>query len=631
MRSTSPYPSMKTLSNCGGAALVLIAVAASAFAQNRTFTNQYTFGDSLSDSGNIFAATSALGAPNPPPPYFQGRFSNGRVFTELLGNTLALTVTAPATVKSSMNFAFGGATAGGSSTLPPSMAIQLGLFQARAIAPAKTDLFTVLFGANDLIPVLTAPTTASNPANIDAAGFSAAVTVAGGVQTLVGLGAKNIVVGGLPNLGATPRSVAAGSTGTAFGLRATAAFNAELTSRLRAIAGSAAAADVNLIYLDLQGALDRIILDYKALGYTNVTSYVIAPAAAGGGGDPNNYVFFDDIHPTAKTHALLANAIVETLNPEPVIGFSATLGAAALALQSLESGALDTRLGQLASTARATGRADAYASFNYGDGNRAADGWRKKFSYAAQVMTAGADLRVSDGFLAGAALNRGRLSAKLSDAGGNYAMEDLTGRAYGVWRGGPVSLVFDADYGTLDVKGIHRTTGFAGFQTSGKTSGTQGGAGVKAMWSRENAGFNFRPGAGLRTDRVKLAGYTEKDVPVVAMDFDGQTAKSSAGSVGVDLGTDTKLAERALHFDFRAAWHGEMTDKNRGVSGKLTNNFTRPTTITVGDGDGKGFELGGAATLFFTKNWSASLGYAGDIRSGEKRASRAFLSLQTRL
>ena len=43
---------------------------------------------------------------------------------------------------------------------------------------------------------------------------------------------------------------------------------------------------MNLVYIDLQGALDRIVLDHRALGYTNVTSFVIAPTAAGGGGDP---------------------------------------------------------------------------------------------------------------------------------------------------------------------------------------------------------------------------------------------------------------------------------------------------------------------------------------------------------
>lgn len=57
---------------------------------NRTFTAQYSFGDSLSDTGNLFAGTSALGAPNPPAPYFQGRFANGLGWTELLSNTPAL-------------------------------------------------------------------------------------------------------------------------------------------------------------------------------------------------------------------------------------------------------------------------------------------------------------------------------------------------------------------------------------------------------------------------------------------------------------------------------------------------------------------------------------------------------------
>ena len=95
----------------------LAVLAAPALAQNRSFTSQFTFGDSLSDNGNLLAATTTLGVPNPPPPYFQGRFSSGRVFTELLGNTIAPAVTAPATAKTNLNFAFGGATAQGSGTL----------------------------------------------------------------------------------------------------------------------------------------------------------------------------------------------------------------------------------------------------------------------------------------------------------------------------------------------------------------------------------------------------------------------------------------------------------------------------------------------------------------------------------
>ena len=621
---------MNTRLKLSRVALCLFALLSVATAQNRTFTNQYSFGDSLSDSGNLFAATSALGAGTPGAPYFQGRFANGRVFTELLGNNLALVATSPASVKSSLNFAFGGATAGGAGTLPPSMAVQIGLYQARAITPTRTDLFTVFFGANDLIPVLSAPTTALNPANLDVAGAATAATVAGGVQSLVGLGAKNIVVVGLPNLGATARSVALGSTAQAFGLRVSSAFNAELRTRLGAIAASAPAADVNLVYIDVQSLLDRVILDFRALGFTNATSFAIAPASAGGGGDPAGYVFFDDIHPTTKTHALLSGAVVEALNPEPVVGFAATQGSAALALQSISVAALDARIAQVATTNRANGRTDLYAAFNYGDGNRSADGWQRKFNYTAQVVTAGGDVRLGDNFVAGAALNSGKLDAEVSGGGGGYSIRDLTGRAYGVWRGGPVSLVLDVAYGGLDVEGIKRTTGFAGYRTSGKAGGEHWGAGVKAIWALDPLqGLNVRPWLGLRTERVKLEGYTEKDVPVVTMDFGAQDVKSSAGSVGVDFSKDTKIAECAVRFDFRAAWHGEISSSDRSIAGRLAGNVTRPTTIRVKDGDGSGFELGGAATVTLFKNWSGSLGYAGDIRSGDKLASRFSLSVQT--
>ena len=116
---------------------------------------------------------------------------------------------------------------------------------------------------------------------------------------------------------------------------------------------------------------------------------------------------------------------------------------------------------------------------------------------------------------------------------------------------------------------------------------------------------------------------------MVTMDFGAQDVKSSAGSVGVDFSKDTKSAECAVRFDFRAAWHGEISSSDRSITGRLAGNVTRPTTIRVEDGDGSGFELGGAATVTLFKNWSGSLGYAGDIWSGDKLASRFSLSVQT--
>ena len=351
----------------------------------------------------------------PPAPYYQGRFSNGPVWVERLGNPLALTVTAAPTVKSSMNFAFGGATAAGTASLPPALGVQIGMFRQRAITPGANDLFTVLAGANDLIPVLTAPTTPVNPASLDSAGVATAQAVIANVQTLVGIGAKNIIVSGLPNLGATPRSLAAGGpggAGAAFGLRATNAFNTELRSRLGLLAQSSA--DLNILYVDVQGVLDRLIQDYRAFGFSNTSSYYLAPAAQGGGqGDPNSYIFWDDIHPTARTHTILAGIVTEMLNPEAPLGFAGSIGSGALALQGIAADTFDGRAAQIATSSRAQGRIDAYANVNYANGDRAQLGRRPKFNYDAQVVSAGIDGRAQGGLSLGGALNVGRLSARV--------------------------------------------------------------------------------------------------------------------------------------------------------------------------------------------------------------------------
>lgn len=84
------------------------AVCASALAQNRVFTSQYSFGDSLSDNGNAFLASGRT--INTGPNNFGGRWSNGPTFVELLGNKMVPAVAISA-AGPNLDFAFGGATA----------------------------------------------------------------------------------------------------------------------------------------------------------------------------------------------------------------------------------------------------------------------------------------------------------------------------------------------------------------------------------------------------------------------------------------------------------------------------------------------------------------------------------------
>jgi phospholipase/lecithinase/hemolysin len=137
-----------------------------------TFSQLFVFGDSLSDTGNAFIATGGLVNPTqatpPSPPYFPGRFSNGRIWVDDLGSKLGLTPAVYANLipggpspTEGINFAVGGATTGEfnafvpSPPFPPSgLQAQINAFTSLKAAGLPADsnaLYTVLAGGNDFI------------------------------------------------------------------------------------------------------------------------------------------------------------------------------------------------------------------------------------------------------------------------------------------------------------------------------------------------------------------------------------------------------------------------------------------------------------------------------------------------
>jgi len=149
----------------------------------------YVFGDSLSDTGNVFAATG--GAFPQSPPYFNGRFSNGPLWVEYLADDLGLPR------NPSTNFAYGGATTGSNNAINsalPGLQQEINGFTTANPSADPNGLYIVWAGANDY------------PGAGDINPTIPVTNLSNAVQSLAGVGARNILVVNLPvpDLGQLP-------------------------------------------------------------------------------------------------------------------------------------------------------------------------------------------------------------------------------------------------------------------------------------------------------------------------------------------------------------------------------------------------------------------------------------------
>jgi len=148
----------------------------------------------------------SLGNTFPPPPYFQGRFSNGPVWVEQLAPLLGLTP------NPNTNFAFGGATTGTDNTLNtsfqtplptplPALQQEINGFTAPLKAAKQSAdpkaLYIVWAGANDYLPTISSFKPFQQP-------DKPVENLSDAVKSLAGVGAKNILVVNLPDLGEIP-------------------------------------------------------------------------------------------------------------------------------------------------------------------------------------------------------------------------------------------------------------------------------------------------------------------------------------------------------------------------------------------------------------------------------------------
>lgn len=326
-----------------------------------SFSKVYVFGDSLSDPGNVFKATTLAnqipglgdilnlpGSIPPSPPYYEGRYSNGLIWTDYLVEDLGLTLTPSTdlsflsprlpipspiaitpdgisvspyfngtTTTQSVNFAFAGAQtgftgAGDFGEFLPGVLTQVEWFtdDLDEQFADPNALYIVWGGANDYQTV--DATDAPNP-EVSVGNLKTAV------ESLFNVGARNFLVPNLPDLGKTAQALTLGAEISSNLTDLTNTHNFTLATTLEDLSQSLTG--INLVPLDVYSLFNTAIANPTAFGFTNVTQACLDPVTLIPCTNPNEYLFWDGIHPTTVTHEQLSEFALEALMVEaaPVV------------------------------------------------------------------------------------------------------------------------------------------------------------------------------------------------------------------------------------------------------------------------------------------------------------------------
>lgn len=258
------------------------------------------FGDSLSDTGNIFNAAQWR-FPNPNS-WFLGHFSNGLVWTEYLAQSKNMPV---------YNWAVGGAAGANQYVALTGVTGQVDSYlqymgKAQNYRPENT-LYTLVFGLNDFMNY-----------NRDVAEVEADFTTA--LQRLTQSGAQNILMMTLPDVTKAPQFTYA--TPAEIDL-IQGKINA-LNTKLKQLAAQYILQGYAIHLFDTHALFDSMVAEPEKHGFTNASEpclnltrssaadylyrHPITNTCARDGAD--KFVFWDVTHPTTATHRYISQTLL---------------------------------------------------------------------------------------------------------------------------------------------------------------------------------------------------------------------------------------------------------------------------------------------------------------------------------
>ena len=232
--------------------------------ESTPFNKIVFFGDSLTDNGNLY--TVDFGFLPKSPPYFEGRFSNGNVWSEQVAKRFY-----NQSYIDTSNYAVGGETAifhnPINGFLPYSLTASLDTYLLRTMFSDRSrTLFVIWIGANDYLPQ-------TDPTVINQLTFDVVDAIRSTIESLIYHGGTNFLVINLPDISKSPYAKENGKTQLLSAL--TFNHNAKLDAAITEIQNSYKEVnihlyDINKMFVDMFNDIDGFNKKYNT-NLTNLT------------------------------------------------------------------------------------------------------------------------------------------------------------------------------------------------------------------------------------------------------------------------------------------------------------------------------------------------------------------------
>jgi outer membrane lipase/esterase len=597
------------------AAIAVLAGVGDVSAQGRVIT----FGDSLSDNGNLFALTG-----QPPAPYNR-RFTDGITWTEILAGGRQNSPYQGTGVAGSTNLAFGGARTDGvvAPGLPPGIPAQVNTFSALGGAYGATDLVTVWGGANNIFQFLQSGATLTQ-ATITANSVSAATAELASIQTIIARGARTVLVGNLPDIGVSPQF--AGTTAAGAATLGAGAFNAALSAGLQQIA--AGAPGVNVVQLDANALFAAVSANAAAFGFTNVTQQCVQVASCVGGNAAarSQFLFWDGVHPTGAGHAIIAQYASLLLNPTTGAARSAPLAeVGTFSRLHASDEILDRNIGWARGAYQQQN--GFYVQLSGTHGNQNANGVNPGYNFNLGGARFGLDRQF------GTMLVGGALGVGLGNIGGSSLKADVgvyDADVYATKLYGPLFITATAGGSIMDADAIKRSVGLGPLTATGQTTnGRQAGANVESGVIFKAGGFNLIPSARLGYVYSKIGAYEESGL--LAMAFNDRTTSAAIGAARLRAVTDVAFSSFGGNAFAEVGYEKFFSQSTDAVGARFVDNTALPFSAAVPNLASRGLNLkvGVDGKVNATSNVSLQYGVAledgqGTVHTGQARLKVPF-------